>query len=122
MDRRIGVTVAPLLVGLTLARSASAAEPEITGDATGQFYDVRSPTGQTILERRRLTATLGVSGYEILPPDPKNRDSPEITFRARVRYDADYGANAGEADLSAAQSSQFFVPGFSRGPVDLMYA
>src|SRR5580704_8643561 len=123
MSRRSWVvTVALPVVGLTLAASAGAVEPEITGEATGQFYDVRSPTGETILERRRLTATLGISGYEILPPDPKDRDSPELTFRARLRYDADYGANADEANISAPQSSQFFVPGFSRGPVDLMYA
>jgi hypothetical protein len=123
MNRRSWVvTVALPVVGLTLAASAGAVEPEITGEATGQFYDVRSPTGETVLERRRLTATLGISGYEILPPDPKNRDSPELTFRARLRYDADYGANADEANVSAPGSSQFFVPGFSRGPVDLMYA
>jgi hypothetical protein len=116
------VTVATLLVTLVTSSAAEAVEPELTGDATGQFYDVRSPTGETILERRRLTATLGVSGYEILPPDPKDRNSPEITFRARVRYDADYGANSAEYNLNATQSSQYFVPGFSSGPVDLMYA
>ena len=107
---------------LTVATSARALEPEITGDAVGQFYDVRSPTGQTILERRRLTATLGLSGYEILKPDPKDRNSPDIIFRARLRYDADYGSNSAEANLGHAQSGQLFVPGFSQGPVDLMYA
>jgi hypothetical protein len=107
-----------VLAGLGLAARASAIEPEITGEATGQFYDVRSPTGETILERRRVTATLGVSGYDILKPDPKDRNSPEITFRARVRYDADYGANGQEVTPGSAD----FVPGFSRGPVDLMYA
>jgi hypothetical protein len=110
------------LAGLTVGTRAEALEPEITGDATGQFYEVRSPTGETVLERRRLTATLGVSGYEILRPDPKERGGPELTFRARVRYDADYGADSAEANLGQAQSSQYFVPGFSRGPVDLMYA
>jgi hypothetical protein len=108
-----------ILIAVTVSASARAVEPEVTGDATGQFYDVRSPTGETVLERRRVTATLGVSGYELLTPDPDNRGGPELTFRARLRYDADYGASSAEVD---SNSAQFFVPGFSRGPVDLMYA
>jgi hypothetical protein len=107
------------LAAFAATATASALEPEVTGEATGQFYDVRSPTGETILERRRVTATVGISAYDILPPDPNDRSSPDITFRARVRYDADYGANANEVDSTMPQS---FVPGFSRGPVDLMYA
>src|SRR5580704_9314106 len=119
MSRRSWVvTVALPVVGLTLAASAGAVEPEVTGEATGQFYDVRSPTGETILERRRVTATVGVSAYDILPPDPNDRGSPDITFRARLRYDADFGANSSEVDPTMPQR---FVPGFSRGPVDLMY-
>ena len=51
-----------VLAGLGAAQDAWAIEPEITGDATAQFYDVRSPTGETILERRRLTATIGSLG------------------------------------------------------------
>jgi hypothetical protein len=108
-----------ILVALTLSAGARAVEPEVTGDATGQFYDVRSPTGETVLERRRVTATLGVSGYDLLPPDPDNRGGPELTFRARLRYDADYGADFRDVDSG---NPQYFVPGFSRGPVDLMYA
>jgi hypothetical protein len=117
MHRRLaGLSI---LVGLTFSAGARAVEPEVTGDATGQFYDVRSPTGETVLERERVTATLGISGYDLLKPDPENRGGPELTFRARLRYDADYGANGEEVDNTNAQ---FFVPGFSRGPVDLMYA
>jgi hypothetical protein len=123
MPRASGLLAASFLLALlVLAVPAGALEPEITGDATAQFYDVRSPSGETILERRRVTATLGLSGYELLAPDPKDRNGPELTFRARLRYDADYGANGAEANLGQTQSTQLFVPGFSRGPVDLMYA
>jgi hypothetical protein len=108
-----------VLAGLGAAQDAWAIEPEITGDATAQFYDVRSPTGETILERRRLTATIGLSAYDVLPPDPSDRNSPDIIFRARLRYDADYGANGENADPT---NPMYFVPGFSTGPVDLMYA
>jgi hypothetical protein len=120
--RKAGRSILVAVAGLAIAGSAHALEPEITGEATGQFYELRSPTGETILERRRLTATLGLSGYELLKPDPKDRGGPELTFRARVRYDADYGAHGEESNLGQTGSAQYFVPGFSRGPVDLMYA
>src|SRR4051794_24737465 len=55
---------------------ASAAEPEITSDTAAQFYDVRSPTGETVISRRRLTTTLGVSVYDLYDrPDEPNGPS-----------------------------------------------
>lgn len=109
------------------AQRAGAVEPEVTSDTSAQFYDVRSPTGETVLARRRVTSTLGVAVYDLLPqpsvlsPDYAEyarRSSGEILFRARLRYDADYGANSGEANPTDYDR---LVPGFSRGPVDLMY-
>ncbi len=104
---------------------ALAVDPEITSDTTAQFYDVRSPSGQTIVPRRRLTSTVGVATYDLLPrpsmlsPDyARGGIEAELLFRARLRYDADYGAHPGEA---AANDYDRLVPGFSRGPVDLMY-
>lgn len=90
---------------------------EITSDTAAQFYEMRSPTGQTVIARRRLTTTLGVAVYDLFerPDDPS---APTVTFRARLRYDADYGGNAEE---TAPSSPDFLVPGLSRGPVDLMY-
>ncbi|HEX7603353.1 MAG TPA: hypothetical protein VF316_17160, partial [Polyangiaceae bacterium] len=118
----------PSLLGLLFlpgvllsAASARATEGEITADTTAQFYDVRGPTGQTTLLRRRLTSTLGVTAYDLLPR-PKEAGQellPDLSFRARLRYDADYGASSEEANSAA---TDVFVPGFSRGPVDLMYA
>ncbi|HVH47002.1 MAG TPA: hypothetical protein VM925_31880 [Labilithrix sp.] len=92
-------------------------DAEITSDTAAQFYEMRSPTGQTIIARRRLTTTLGVAVYDLFDKvdDPR---APTLTFRARLRYDADYGASAEETALSRTDR---FVPGFSRGPVDLMY-
>ncbi len=111
-----------LAVALPLAtRSARAAEGEITSDTTAQFYDVRSPSGQNTLLRRRVTSTLGVTVYDLLPR-PKEAGQgllPDLVFRARLRYDADYGAYGVEADPNAPD---YMTPGFSRGPVDLMYA
>lgn len=102
------------------ARADDRARPdvEMTTDTAAQFYDVRSPTGETILARRRLTTTLGVGAYELIERPKDGSLGPELSFRARVRYDADYGANAAEAD---ATSFARLTPGFTRGPVDLMY-
>lgn len=105
-----------LLSLLVVPGEALALEPEVTSDTAAQFYDVRSPTGQTVLSRRRLTTTLGVSVYDLYDKveDPTG---PSLSFRARMRYDADYGGSAAETDSRSAR----FVPGFDRGPIDLMY-
>jgi hypothetical protein len=102
-----------------IASNAHAMDTEVTGEAAAQFYDVRSPTGQTVLERRRLLATLGVGVYDFLDAPPGDPRAPNISLRARLRYDADYGASGATVDPTNYNS---FVPGFSRGPVDLMYA
>lgn len=105
------------LVALAVPGEARALEPELTSDTAFQLYELRSPTGETVLGRRRLTTTLGVSGYDLIDTtnDPR---SPQLTFRARLRYDADYGGDGNEA---AVTSFGRLVPGFDRGPVDLMY-
>jgi hypothetical protein len=96
-----------------------APDAEITSDTSAQFYDVRSPTGEVILTRRRLTSTLGVAAFDLLAPPPGDVKAPEITFRARLRYDADFGADGATTDPTQYNS---FVPGFAQSPLDLMYA
>lgn len=92
-------------------------DAEVTSDTTAQFYELRSPTGDTIIARRRLTTTLGVAVYDLFDKvdDPR---APTLSFRARLRYDADYGGNAEE---TAIHRPDRLIPGLSRGPVDLMY-
>ena len=103
--------------GGSLAPSmAFALEPEITSDTAAQFYGVRSPTGETTLQRRRLTTTLGVCVYDLYDT-PQDPSGPSLSFRARMRYDADYGGSGAETDIT----SRSLVPGFERGPIDLMY-
>jgi hypothetical protein len=97
---------------------AHAMDAEVTSDTAAQFYDVRSPTGETTLSRRRLTTTLGVSAYDLLNTPVGDPKAADLSLRARLRYDADYGASATEDPIQ----HDSFVPGFSRGPVDLMYA
>ncbi len=107
-------------VGVALAAApARAADVEVTSDTTAQFYDLRSPTGESVIARRRVTTSLGVAAYNLWFERPLDGSlGPELTFRARMRYDADYGASSAEEDLG---NYARFVPGFTRGPVDLMY-
>lgn len=108
---------------LALALAAAAyprpahADGEVTSETAAQFYDIRSPSGGTIVARRRLTTTLGVASYDLLDRSADPR-APSITFRARLRYDADYGGTAEETNPASFAG---LVPGFTRGPVDLMY-
>ena len=113
----LGLTV---LTATAPSRSALAIEPEVTGDTAAQFYDVRSPTGEKVLARRRITSTLGVQIADLFERDNvvTDRALPEIAFRARLRYDADFGGDPAEVDPTRFGQ---FVPGFSRTPVDLMY-
>jgi hypothetical protein len=103
---------------------AHAIEPELTSDSAAQLYDVRSPTGQTVLDRTRFTSTLGVNVYDILGEDTPTRGyrgGPELDFRARVRYDADYGIGGQETDPT---QPEYVVPGLADNSalVDVMYA
>jgi len=121
--RLVFLLVASVATVSVATAPAFAIEPEVTSDTSAQFYDVRSPTGETIVARRRLTTTLGVSAFDLLgnqESDRKGREKlPELTFRARLRYDPDYGPGGGVDDPNSFAN---LVPGFSRGPVDLMYA
>jgi len=114
----------PLFAGvLALVAPANAAaddkptDAEITSDTSAQFYEMRSPTGETVIARRRVTTTLGVAAYDLLDK-PEAPGGPTLMFRARMRYDADYGGSTEETNVS---SYNRLVPGFQRGPIDLMY-
>jgi hypothetical protein len=128
---------APIAIALTSANARAADSPtheappsspappaptdvEITSDTAAQFYDVRSPTGETVLSRRRLTTTLGAAVYNLFGAPEGDLRAAEITFRARFRYDADFGASGDTTD--ATNKNGGLVPGFSQGLVDLMYA
>ena len=112
------VLLATSALGLVgVPRPAAAAEPEVTADTAAQFYDVRSPTGETVIMRRRVTTTLGVSVYDLYDK-AEDPTGPSLSFRARMRYDADYGGSAAETEVT---NFGRVVPGFERGPIDLMY-
>lgn len=99
-------------------------DTEVTSDTALQLYEVRSPSGQSLLVRRRFLTTFGVQSYDLTSAASRacikaSTCGPEFNFRSRLRYDADYGASANEANPLTPSS---YVPGFERGPVDLMFA
>jgi len=103
-----------MLVGM----DARALDGDVTADSVAQFYDVTSPTGQVLLERRRLTATLGLGAYDLLGTAEGDPHAADLSIRMRVRYDADYGAPSATSDPTIFGS---IVPGFAPQAVDLMY-
>ncbi len=99
-------------------------DADVNFDTAAQFYDVRSPAPAangdvTVLERRRLTSTLGLGIYNLLEAPMGDTRAPDLSIRARVRYDADFGVSSMETDSTNFQS---FLPGLHEQQVDLMYA
>lgn len=120
--RSVGALGGAAAVAVSLASTpARAADVELSSDSSAQFYDVRSPTGEQILTRRRFTTTLGVGLYDLMQTPMGDPHAPELSFRARMRYDADFGASSDEQDPTKTST---FVPGYQSalGAVDLMYA
>jgi hypothetical protein len=127
---RRGGRVAASLLGFAAALSpatARALDAEVTSDSAAQFYDVRSPAPTalgdvTVLNRRRLTTTLGLGLYNLIDTPPGDPRAPDLSFRARIRYDADYGVSSAETDATNPANFPTFVPGLNEQLVDLMYA
>lgn len=109
---------AGLALGPGVPSIARAVETEVEASADAQFYTLRSPYGDPLVRRRRYTQTLGLGVYGLDGGgwDPR---APELTFRARLRMDADYGQERAERDPALDGR---FVPGLALMPIDLMTA
>lgn len=122
-SRAGGILPALVIASLLVPATAHAMDTDVTNEETAQFYDVRSPaasvSGQTLYEMQRLTATLGLGLYNLLPAAPSDSKAPDLSFRARIRYDANYGVGPDETDPAKVGS---FIPGLNEQLVDLMYA
>src|SRR4029077_8192743 len=94
-------------------------DPEGSAAPGAQFYDVRSPTGETVLLRRRVTTMVGLSAYDLARAAPGDAKGPDLSPPTPLRSAADYGASGASSDPASTNS---FVPGFSPGLVDVMYA
>ncbi len=112
---------------LAAAGGARATEVQVDGDTAVQGYEVASPWGDVVLQRRRFMQTLGLGVYNV---QGKYRPgAPEINVVLRMRLNVDFGINAhlegsaagGETDFGVASGSRY-VPGLEEAPLDLMYA
>ena len=104
----------------TLASArAEAFEAEVTSDTAAQAYSLRSPFGDPILYRRRVTQTLGLGVYGLLSDEKPG--GPQLFVKLRMRLDADFGVEASERRYDSGSSSSRFTPGLVEAPIDLMY-
>lgn len=99
-----------------LHQNAKAYDASVDASLDVQYYSLASPFGDPVVARRRYTSTLGLD-LRNLEGEPA-RDGPTLTFRSRLRVDADFGIRDGERDSMTNQ----YVPGLSQAPLDLMYA
>ncbi|GAC1360747.1 MAG: hypothetical protein NVSMB47_13240 [Polyangiales bacterium] len=109
-------------IGLALSSASGAArayEAEVEAQTIGQAYQLRGPTGDPILSRRRITQTLGLGVYDLLGHDKS--DGPQLFFRTRLRVDADFGMAREEYAISNNPDFQRYIPGLQPAPLDVMY-
>lgn len=97
---------------------AHAYEAQVSATTDAQFYTLRSPYGDPIVRRRRYTQTLGLNVYDIHDAGPFRPDVPQLSFKARLRLDADFGQE--NAERNPANAGRY-VPGLEQAPIDLMY-
>ena len=111
---------------LLVPREAAAVDFEVQGSTAVQAYEVASPWGDTILERRRYMQTLGLGLYNL-----QGKFKPgeaEYSIVLKMRLDVDFGINGhlegdqagGETDFNAGSGARY-VPGLEEAPLDLMY-
>ena len=115
---RLALPLLACLLGALGARNAAAADVEVTGDVVTQGYEVRSPWGDVVLDRRRVTTTMGLSAYH-LQGDYQPLEA-DYSMRLMMRMDADFGMDGSETEYGGARSTRF-VPGLERAPTDVLY-
>jgi hypothetical protein len=101
---------------LATAAPARALESEVDATVDVQFYALESPYGEPEIRRRRYTETLGMALYDLHGGGRPN--GPALSFRSRLRLDADLGQDPAERDPRSSR----YVPGLEQAPFDLMYA
>lgn len=117
---RVGcIALAPCAV-LLVVNDAMALDAEVTSTTTAQGYSLRSPYGEPVLMRRRFMQTLGLQVTNVgTGEDDEARDGPQVSFRMRLRLDADFGIPHEQRAYGAYPSQ--YVPGLQEAPIDLMY-
>jgi hypothetical protein len=107
---------------------AHAADFEVQADTALQGYEVASPWGDVVLQRRRFLQTVGLGVYNL----QGNNRPGEADYRVvmMMRLNADFGVNGHLGDKQSGGETTYataggngvrFVPGLEPAPLDLMY-
>lgn len=124
--RPSAATGAAALTLLGAQRAARAADFEVQAETAGQAYQVVSPWGDIVLDRRRLLQTLGLSVYNLQGKYEPGK--PDFNVTVKLRLNADFGldeARTGEpagAETSFDGTGRRYSPGIEVAPLDIMYA
>src|SRR5690606_38885310 len=87
---QLAVTLARAATGvLAFSGAAMGAEASVRADLAVQYYDVLSPYGDLVVQRRRYTHTLELDVADI--DGDRDYYAPELRFHTRLRLDADFG-------------------------------
>lgn len=127
MASLVPAALAGLAGGGLAEREAVAADFVVESSTAAQAYEVASPWGDTILERRRLMQTLALGVYNLQGKYTPGEADYSVVIR--LRLDADFGMNAhlegaqagGETDYGVGRGERY-IPGLEQAPLDLMYA
>jgi hypothetical protein len=120
-------TIAVAVLALSAwSRSAGATDVEVRADTAVQGYEVTSPWGDVVVEKRRFLQTIGLGLYNLQGQyRPGEADYRVVVM---VRLNADFGVNAnlpagqagGETNYAVGNGVRY-VPGLQATPVDVMY-
>jgi hypothetical protein len=108
-----------LAAALGVAAPASGFDAEVTANTAAQAYALRSPFGEPLLFRQRLTQTLGLELFNLMPRERPG--GPEVFVKLRLRLDHDFGLRGAEVFYNRADALSRYVPGLTDAPLDLMY-
>lgn len=115
--RRASLFVSTALTLPLVSEHALGYEAEVAATTDAQFYTLRSPWGEPVVRRRRYTQSLALHVYDLQGDFVPF--GPQLTFKARLRLDADFAKEDYERDPNQPGT---FVPGLEQAPVDVMYA
>ncbi len=102
---------------------ASAFDAEVRAETIAQAYQLRGPAGAPVISSRRVTQTLSIGIVE----RPRERRGITVVFRARLRFDADFGqacdpvSNRCLDETNRTRPDQF-VPLYSQRTMDVSFA
>lgn len=124
--RPSAATFAAAFAALGAPENARAADFEVQAETAAQAYQVTSPWGDIVLDRRRLLQTLGLSVYNLQGKYEPGK--PDFSVTVKLRLNADFGVNEvrqGEAQGSETSfdgTGRRYSPGIEEAPLDIMYA